>query len=64
MELGRQKGGSTVITRHCLSGGVSPERKLATGYLSPLAVLERAHAFYLSLPVEDILFHGKQTSTC
>lgn len=62
MELGGQKGRSTVIKHHCLSGGVSPERKLAAGCFSSLEGLERARVFYFSLPIEETLFHRKQTS--
>lgn len=40
------------------------ERKLTTGYPSPLEEVERTCLFSLSLPVEETLFHRNQTSAC
>lgn len=59
---GRGQTGASTVTRHRLAGEASPKRKFRALYLSSLEELQRAYVFYLALPVEETLFHKKQTS--
>lgn len=59
---GRGQRGVSTVSRHRLAGEASPKRKFTALYLPFSTELERAYVFYLSLPVEEILFHEKQTS--